>query len=636
MHTVDVQNVVAVRRVAALRLRRQLPLRRRRAAGRAARARAVGRSGAAGRAHRRGRAAHAARSRRAGRARARRPAAARASTTRAPTDAVHDLLLRLGDLTPAEIAARSVPGVAAAAIDELVARRARAAGADRPASRASSPSRTPRATATASARRCPPGLPASLLEPAPDAHRRSACAATRARTARSRPPRPPRASALGAAVVEATLQQLAETGRVVEGEFRPGGQRPRVVRRRRAARAAPPLAGGAAQGSRAGRAARARPLPGRLARPDARRAPASTRCSTWSSGCRARRSWPRCSNARCCRRGSSRLRAGAARHARVGRRGDRGWASSRSASATAASRSTSPTSCGCSCRRPRHEGPARSRGAHPGLAHQAAARRSSARCTRPPAAASRRRRWTRLWSLVWKGLVTNDTLHPLRAYAAGPERIAARGARPALPLAPAGAAVGRGPLVGGRATERAGAHGVGGGAHAATAVAPRRGGPRRHGARARAGRLQHDLSGAAAPRGHGPRAPRLLRGGPGRRAVRRAGRRRPAAGRARSRRRAAWPSRWRPPIRPIRTARWSSGRRGAGALAARQPRGRRTRRAGGRLRHRMDRARRSAAAGRGARRGARIARDGAWRWRASWCAWRTAARPNGADGWSPS
>ena len=27
-----------------------------------------------------------------------------------------------------------------------------------------------------------------------------------------------------------------------------------------------------------------------------------------------------------------------------------------------------------------------------------------------------------LWSLVWKGLVTNDTLHPLRAYAAAPER----------------------------------------------------------------------------------------------------------------------------------------------------------------------------------------------------------------------
>ena len=28
-----------------------------------------------------------------------------------------------------------------------------------------------------------------------------------------------------------------------------------------------------------------------------------------------------------------------------------------------------------------------------------------------------------LWSLVWKGLITNDTLHPLRAYASGPERV---------------------------------------------------------------------------------------------------------------------------------------------------------------------------------------------------------------------
>jgi ATP-dependent Lhr-like helicase len=31
-----------------------------------------------------------------------------------------------------------------------------------------------------------------------------------------------------------------------------------------------------------------------------------------------------------------------------------------------------------------------------------------------------------LWSLVWTGLVTNDTLHPLRAYAAGPERVRRR------------------------------------------------------------------------------------------------------------------------------------------------------------------------------------------------------------------
>ena len=53
-----------------------------------------------------------------------------------------------------------------------------------------------------------------------------------------------------------------------------------------------------------------------------------------------------------------------------------------------------------------------------------------------------------LWTLVWKGLVTNDTLHPLRAYVAARSERAARRA-PTLPLAPAGAAVGRGPLVGG-------------------------------------------------------------------------------------------------------------------------------------------------------------------------------------------
>ena len=35
-----------------------------------------------------------------------------------------------------------------------------------------------------------------------------------------------------------------------------------------------------------------------------------------------------------------------------------------------------------------------------------------------------------LWSLVWKGLVTNDTLHPLRAYALRPSaRVAPRARR---------------------------------------------------------------------------------------------------------------------------------------------------------------------------------------------------------------
>jgi ATP-dependent Lhr-like helicase len=153
-------------------------------------------------------------------------------------DAVHDLLLRLGDLTPAEIEARSAPGVAGAAIDELVARRralpVKIAGQARliaveDAARYRDGVGTP----------LPTGLPASLVEPAPDA-----VTDLVRRYARTHGPFAAAEAAsrlgVGAAVVEATLRRLAETGRVVEGEFRPGGQGRewcdadvlRVVRRR--------------------------------------------------------------------------------------------------------------------------------------------------------------------------------------------------------------------------------------------------------------------------------------------------------------------------------------------------------------------------------------------------------------------
>ncbi|MGD9903248.1 MAG: DEAD/DEAH box helicase [Vicinamibacterales bacterium] len=154
------------------------------------------------------------------------------------TDAVHDLLLRLGDLSAAEITARSAPGVAAAALDELVARRralpVRLGGEARfiaveDAARYRDGLGTP----------LPPGLPAALVEPAPDA-----LTDLVRRYARTHGPFTAADLAarfgLPAAVVEATLARLAGTGRVVEGEFRPGGQGRewcdadvlRVVRRR--------------------------------------------------------------------------------------------------------------------------------------------------------------------------------------------------------------------------------------------------------------------------------------------------------------------------------------------------------------------------------------------------------------------
>ncbi|MDO8679944.1 MAG: DEAD/DEAH box helicase [Acidobacteriota bacterium] len=138
------------------------------------------------------------------------------------TDAVHDLLLRLGDLTRGDIEARSVAGVAAPAVAELVAdRRAidvRIAG-------------QPRLIAVEDAARyrdavgtpLPPGLPETLLEPVADpigdlvrrfarTHGPFASGDLSARLG------------LGAAVVDAALVRLRATGRVTDGEFRPGGR----------------------------------------------------------------------------------------------------------------------------------------------------------------------------------------------------------------------------------------------------------------------------------------------------------------------------------------------------------------------------------------------------------------------------
>ncbi len=164
----------------------------------------------------------------------------------------------------------------------------------------------------------PPGLPEALLEPVADRGRRSGAALRpHARPVhaggRRRAPRPRRP-----AVVEATLQRLPTTGRVIEGEFRPGGRGrewcdAEVLRSRAAA-----LAGAAAAGSRAGRAAGARAVPGRRGMASGGRGGPRLRCSTSSSSCRACRSSRRCSNARSCRRASIDYAPVAARHADLG------------------------------------------------------------------------------------------------------------------------------------------------------------------------------------------------------------------------------------------------------------------------------------------------------------------------------
>ncbi|HYE88399.1 MAG TPA: crosslink repair DNA glycosylase YcaQ family protein [Vicinamibacterales bacterium] len=137
------------------------------------------------------------------------------------TDAVHDLLLRLGDLSRAEIEARSETGVAESAIDELVKQR-RAFAVRFQAEQ--------RFIAVEDAARyrdaigvpLPPGLPVTLLEPVADP-----IGDLVRRYGRTHGPFTSKdVSArlgLGVAVVDAALARLLAAGRVVDGEFRPGG-----------------------------------------------------------------------------------------------------------------------------------------------------------------------------------------------------------------------------------------------------------------------------------------------------------------------------------------------------------------------------------------------------------------------------
>ena len=136
-------------------------------------------------------------------------------------DAIHDLLIRIGDLTLDEIVERSAFAGAAEAVAELV--RARrlvrlpVAG-------------EPRYVAVEDVARyrdalgapLPPGLPAALLEPVSDAAGDLAM-----RFARSHGPFTVAQLAarygLGVAVAGTLLQRLTEAGRLIEGEFRPGG-----------------------------------------------------------------------------------------------------------------------------------------------------------------------------------------------------------------------------------------------------------------------------------------------------------------------------------------------------------------------------------------------------------------------------
>ncbi len=137
------------------------------------------------------------------------------------TDGVHDLLLRLGDLTRAELAARCVSEDVAESISRLIkARRVLElmVGGEKRLMAVEDAARFRDALGVP----LPPGLPTAFLEKSADAlldivrrFARTHAPFTTADVARR--------YALSNASVEAVLQRLVQLGRVVEGGFRPGG-----------------------------------------------------------------------------------------------------------------------------------------------------------------------------------------------------------------------------------------------------------------------------------------------------------------------------------------------------------------------------------------------------------------------------
>ena len=135
-------------------------------------------------------------------------------------DGLHDLLLRLGDLTRAEVAARSRVD-AVAALEELVARR-RTIGVSIGGDARFVPVEYAGRYRDALGVPLPPGLPESLLQPSPNA-----ALDLGRRYAKTHGPFTTEEFAvrygLGTATAQALLKALSASGRLLEGEFRPGG-----------------------------------------------------------------------------------------------------------------------------------------------------------------------------------------------------------------------------------------------------------------------------------------------------------------------------------------------------------------------------------------------------------------------------
>ena len=412
---------VAVRLVAALRLHRQLPLRRRRAAGGAARAGAARRPGAAPRPARRHRAARAARPGGPGRggaaAPAPRPGIPGADRRRRARPAAAPRRPHARRAPRARQSDAVAPDRAGAG-EGAAGRRCSRCGRER----GSSPSRTSAGIATRWACRCRRACRRRCSSRSPTRCATSCCG-SRGRTGRSRPTLSRRGSVSRRRPPRRRWRGSQSGGRVRPGRVPPrgaavaSGARPTCCARSASARS---------RGC-AGRSSRSRGTLGRFVATwhglTVRRRRASTRCSTSSSSCRARRSWRRCSSARSCparldgyRPADLDVLAAAGEIVWVGIEalGERDGrvalyladhlpkllpARAPATDLPDRARRSSSTSR----RRARRSSPAihaACGGGYPGETVDA------------------------LWDLAWRGLVTNDTFHALRAFTVPPPRSA--------------------------------------------------------------------------------------------------------------------------------------------------------------------------------------------------------------------
>ena len=327
-------------------------------------------------------------------------------------DGLHDLLRRVGDLTPDEMALRvEAPAQAPAMVDALIAERRAVrvrVGGEARVIAAEDAGRYRDALGVMT----PAGLPDAFLEPVPDALR-----SLLARYARTRGPfhtaEPAARYDLPAGALDPVLGALETDGTLVRGELRPGGSGrewcdAEVVRRlRRASLAAL---------RKEIEPADPRPLGVSFPTGSASTAPAAraarTRCARCSPASRAWRCPRPSGRPRCCPAGwPTTARRAWTSWPRAAR--SCGWAQAPAASAAAGSRSSSAKTrrlVGPPPADPPPEGPVA------GALREALAGGASFWDDLLVAAdAPREDVFTALWALVWAGEVTNDLWLPLRA-----------------------------------------------------------------------------------------------------------------------------------------------------------------------------------------------------------------------------